>query len=210
MTTTFISMLDDVMPDLNGCSTDMATNALRNTCIELYQKSWIKTLSVSPITVVAGTAAYALTPPTNMQIVGIKEVYFNGTSLNAIAGTEATNASHDWNTDVGEVNGYMFLDGSTLRLYRSPTVNGVLNVVMALAPTRSSTEIDTYVYDLYSEAIAAGAKARLMAIPHKPYSDAGTGITYRAQFAAAVKDARWRAYKASTHAGIQVQLRNRV
>ena len=209
MTTTFISMLDDVMPDLNGCSTDMAINALRNTCIELYQKSWIKTATLTPIAVVAGTSSYAITPPTNTRVVGIKEVYFNGTALAPIAGTEATNASHDWTADSGEVAGYMFLDGGTLRLYRIPTIAGVLSATVITVPTKTATEIDTFIYDQYSEAIAAGAKARIMSIPHKPYSDAGTALTYRMQFAAAVKDARWRAYKAGTSSEIQVQLRTR-
>jgi hypothetical protein len=209
MTKAFTAMLDDVLPELNGCSPEMATNALRNTCIELYKKSWIKTTELAAITVVPGTNTYTLTAPTNTQIVGIKEAYIGTKKINPIASTETTNTDHYWVTDSGDVSGYFFENGNTIHLYRNPINADTLHVIVALAPTTSATDIDQNIYDLYSEGICAGAKARLMSIPHKPYSDAGTSITYRAQFADVIRDAKWRAYKASTPSQVRTKFRTR-
>jgi hypothetical protein len=209
MTKAFTAMLDDVLPELNGCSPEMATNALRNACIELYKKSWTKVTELTAITVVPGTSSYTLTAPANTQIIGIKEAYIGSKKLTPIAATETTSADHYWVTDSGDVSGYFFEAGNTIHLYRNPATADTLHVIVALAPTTTATDIDQHIYDLYSEGICAGAKARLMSIPHKPYSDAGTAITYRALFAEAVRDAKWRAYKASTSSQIRTKFRTR-
>jgi hypothetical protein len=205
--TAFTAMLDDVMPELNGCSKELAINALLNAAIELYKKSWILSVDITPITVVPGTSVYVIPAIANKQIIGVRELYVGASKIDPIAGTITSNADHLWKTDVGGVVGYQIENGSSIRLYKVPQVADVINATIVVAPSKSATDIDTFIYDMYSEALAAGAKARLMTIPHKPFTDAGTAMTYRAQFAEAIRDAKWKAYKASTNAGMQVQLK---
>jgi hypothetical protein len=43
-----------------------------------------------------------------------------------------------------------------------------------------------------------------MLIPSKPYTDPSTSREYRAQFSAAITDAKWRAHKSLTNAQLQM------
>jgi hypothetical protein len=79
-------------------------------------------------------------------------------------------------------------------------------MTVALAPTRKSTGIETFIYDLYSEGIAAGAKARLMAMPSKPFTDLNASMMYRAQFSAVISDAKWRTKKSLASSNLMVSL----
>ena len=209
MTIAFASMLDDVLPDVAGCSTALATNAIRNTVIELYKKTQIKTTNASPITVIPTVSVYALQVAANLQIVGVKNVYLDGNKLNPVTNLDLQNSSVLVGNLAGDVLGYQVDNGSSIHLYRNPKKTGILDVLVAVAPNTQAVEMDSDIYYLYSEAIAAGAKARLMSIPKKPFSDSATAMMYRQQFSEAVRDAHWRALKGNTLSEIKVQFRTR-
>lgn len=200
--TKYEDMLDDVIPEVPGCSVDVAINALRNACMELFQKSWIYTQNQDPITTEVGTAEYDMDSFTNQRIVGVVSAYLGDTPLIPLAEEMLNATNRHWATETGFVEGYMMTDSNLVRLYRIPEVTGTLNMKVALAPNKKSTGIETFVYDLYSEGIAAGAKARLMTIPKKPFTDLNTSLMYRAQFAATVSDARWRARQSLTSSNL--------
>ena len=202
--TKYEDMLDDVIPELMGCSVELAINALRNTCIELFQKSWIYTQQMDTVPVVADVAEYDLDSFSGQRIVGVVSAWFDGNRIAPLS-TEMLNKNRlRWEADKGNVEGYIIKESNLIQLYRIPDRSGDLVVTVALAPTTKSTGIETFVYDFYSEAIAAGAKARLMAIPSKPFSNINASMMYRAQFAAAVTDAKWKAKLALTSSNLTV------
>lgn len=202
--TLYTSMLDDVMPDVMGCSVDLAVNALRNAAIELHQKSWIYTQAQDPINVIAGTAEYDLDSFTNYRVVGVTSAYIDEHPITPLALETLARTRRHWELEAGYVEGYLLTDSNVVRLYRIPQAAAVLRMTLALAPTKASTGIETFIYDLYSEGIAAGAKARLMAIPSKPFSNTGASALYRAEFSAVLTDAKWRAKKSLTSANLMV------
>lgn len=202
--TKYEDMLDDVIPELMGCSVELAINALRNTCIELFQKSWIYTQQMDTIPVLTSVPEYDLDSFSGYRVVGVVSAWFNGVRVGPLA-TETLNKNYlRWEADAGTVEGYIIKESNLIRLYRIPEQDGVLDLTVALAPTTKSTGIETFVYDFYSEAIAAGAKARLMAIPSKPFSNINASMMYRAQFAAAITDAKWKAKLALTNSTLTV------
>jgi hypothetical protein len=199
----FTDMLNDVLPDVPGCPNDLAINALRNAAIELYTKSWINKQDCDPQQTVIGQAEYDIDTFTGFKTVGIVSVYFKDAQLVPVGQTSLNRSNLRWQDDSGTPTNYISYDYTTVRLYRIPDSVGDLNMTIALTPTKTSTGIDNYVYDLYSEQLAAGAKARLMLIPSKPFTDPNTSREYRAQFSAAITDARWRGYKSLTNAQLQ-------
>ena len=202
--TKYEDMLDDVLPELMGCSVELAVNALRNTCIELFQKSWIYTQQMDTIPVLTSVPEYDLDSFSGYRVVGVVSAWINGLRVNPLA-TEMLNKNYlKWESATGGVEGYIIKESNLIRLYRIPERDGVLDLTVALAPTTKSTGIETFVYDFYSEAIAAGAKARLMAIPSKPFSNINASMMYRAQFAAAITDAKWKAKLALTNSTLTV------
>jgi hypothetical protein len=200
----FEDMLNDVLPDVPGCATDLAVNALRNAAIELCTKSWIYTQPSDPQDTVKDQAEYDLDTFNGYKTIGIVSAYFDDAKLIPIGGTSLNRSNLHWADDVGTPTNYYSLDYTTVRLYRIPDVVGTLNTTVALTPTKTSSGIENYIYDLYSEALAAGAKARLMLIPSKPFTDPNTSREYRLQFSAAITDAKWRAHKSLTNAQLQM------
>lgn len=209
MTIAFNAMLDDVLPDLSGCSTALAINAIRNTVIEFYKKTQIKTANITPVTLIPGVNSYALGVSSSLQIVAVKNIYLDSLLLSPISEVALDATYQDIQAQTGKVIGYQLEFGNTIHVYRNPTQTGTLNGKVAVAPNTSAVEMDLDLYYLYSEAIAAGAKARVMSIPKKPYSDSGTAMMYRQEFSAAIRDAKWRAIKGSTLAEVKVQFRTR-
>lgn len=200
----FEDMLNDVIPDVPGCTNELAINALRNAAIELYTKSWIYTQQCDPQDTVIGQAEYDLDTFNGYKTVGIVSVAFNDAALTPAGVTSLNRSNLYWQDDTGTPTNYLSNDYTTVRLYRIPDLVGTLNATVALTPAKNATGIENFLYDLYSESLAAGAKARLMLIPSKPYSDPNTSREYRAQFAAAITDAKWRAYKSLTNAQLQM------
>lgn len=200
----FEDMLNDVLPDVPGCTNEMAINALRNAAIELCTKSWIYTQPCDAQSTVIGQAEYDLDTFNGYKIVGIVSAAFNDAAILPAGVTSLNRSNLYWQDDTGTPTNYFTNDYTTLRLYRIPDLVGTLNVTVALTPTKTATGVENFIYDLYSEQLAAGAKARLMLIPSKPFTDLNTSREYRAQFAAAITDAKWRAHKSLTNAQLQM------
>lgn len=199
----FEDMLNDVMPDVPGCSEDMAINALRNACIELLTKSWIYTQPSDPQQTVIGQAEYDLDTYTGYRNIGIVSAYFDDFALQPAGVTMLNRSNLRWQDDKAKPTHYFSNDYTTIRLYKIPDSVGTLNVSIALTLAKNASGVENFIYDLYSEQIASGAKARLMLIPGKSYTEPNASREYRAQFAAAITDAKWRAHKSLTTAQIQ-------
>lgn len=199
----FEDMLNDVIPEVPGCTNEMAINALRNASIELYTKSWIYIQSCDEQNTVINQAEYDIDTFGGYKVIGIVSVQYKDAALIPVGITSLNRSNLRWQDDVGTPTNYLSNDYTTVRLYRIPDAVGALNITVALTPTKTSTGIDNFVYDLYSEQLAAGAKARLMLIPSKPFTDPNTSREYRAQFSSAITDAKWRAHKSLTNAQLQ-------
>lgn len=196
-------MLDYVMPEVSGCSTELAVNALRLSCIEFYQKSWIKKALIDATTVV-GQSAYTITPPTGFEVCGVSAVFVDGRRLAKISNESLTFRTNNWRTDNGAISGFQVSETMQVVLLPTPETVQTIQVEVALRPSSTSTAIDTAVYTQWAEAITSGAKARLMAMPSRPYSSPEHSVAYRAQFHAAISEAKWAAIKGGTNANLTV------
>ena len=199
----FEDMLNDVLPEVPGCSNEIAINALRNAAIELYTKSWIVTQYCDPQNTVIGQAVYDLDTFNGQKIIGILSAKYKDQPLVPTSIRMLERSSTRWEDGQGTPSSYLSDDLATIRLYRIPDAVGELNIRVALTPAKNAIGVDNFVYDLYSEQLAAGAKARIMLMPQKPYSDPVTSREYRAQFAAAITDAKWRANASLTSSQLQ-------
>src|SRR5438270_592569 len=69
----------------------------------------------------------------------------------------------------------------------------------------ASTGFPDWIFSRYLDALAAGAKARLMLMQAKPWSNAGQAADYRSQFDAEVANARAEATTALTRAATRTR-----
>jgi hypothetical protein len=140
-------------------------------------------------------------------VISVDRVKFNGFKLSATSEADMDRLVPGWSEDAGDPTHYL-LDGlTTIVLYRKPdkmTVNG-LEVRLVLMLTDSATEIDDDFYDLYHDAITAGAKSRLLAIPQKPWTNLTLSSYFRDQFDQEMAMAKVRAEKGNVKRSLRVQ-----
>ncbi len=75
----------------------------------------------------------------------------------------------------------------------------------ALAPTQDSTEIDSEIYEQWAEAIAWGARARLLAQPRQDYTDKAGAIEAAKMFNYHISRARIQMNKGLTRASTRTE-----
>ncbi len=85
------------------------------------------------------------------------------------------------------------------------TQPGALYLRTALAPTQDSTEIDSEIYEQWADAIAWGARARLLAQPRQDYTDKAGAIEAAKMFNYHINRARIQMNKGLTRASTRTE-----
>lgn len=164
-----------VGPMMLDCPIPIASQGILWAAIEFCEKTraWS---NQQKRTVSAGTQHIALTPEDDGSIIYIDDVRWNGDALHPVTRHE----SQDIDNTVPY--GYYRPNPETLSLAPAANAQGTLTLTMFLAPLRNATSIPRMLYDLYWDAIEAGALWRLMKVPNRPWTDMNQAIFYQGQF----------------------------
>jgi hypothetical protein len=150
---------------------------------------------------------YAITLPTGYAMAKCLFAWLNDSPIDPMSpddvDTEFNNTSFgwvgvNWRTDVRLPSRFYMQDDGTVNLLLPPEAGGNLRLQCALKPTRASTSFPTLLYERYIETIAHGAKARIMLIPKKPYSDKELGAWHNEKFNSLVAEAKIRVARGNT------------
>lgn len=204
MSTNYTAFLDFLMPEVPGCSTEMALQSLSNAIIEFCQDTRCFTYEPAAIDIVANQRDYTLTPSSGNNIVDCLYAAVNGDPIfpatddmldiafppstgNNTTGTG--NGNDNWRlitTTDDPPAYYQFTDlgRGTIRLIKTPSVSytGGLTVKVALTPLRATRVIPDTIYENHVDDILHGAKAILYAMPRKPWSDPVRAQSEQQQF----------------------------
>lgn len=155
---------------------------------------------------------YPLTLPTGTALAKGLKAWLNDNPIDPISPDDLDNEFNNtsfgwvgvnWRTDVNLPSRWFTSDDNRAFLELAPATAGNLRILAALKPTRASTSFPDWIYERYIETIAHGAKARIMTVPKKPYSDPVTGAWNREQFNLLVGEARIRTARGSTRAPLR-------
>ena len=156
---------------------------------------------------------YPLTLPANTAVAKGMNAWLNDNWLSPMspddADTEFNNTEFgwvgvNWRTDVNLPTRWSIDSGDTnVRLTLAPNAAGNLRIEAALKPTRASTTFPTWIFERYIEAIAHGAKGKIMTIPKKPYSDKDTAKYHMDMFNGLIGEARIRMARGTTRAALR-------
>lgn len=183
----YVDMIDAVLARCKGCPTAEAVDAMRNTCMEFCTDTYW--LTTGNQIVVDGTQVELTDLET--QVVDVIEAriadetilvtYLNDPAIADLA--------------IGEY-ALQFTDPNNGVLTPAATVDApvTIDLLLAIAPGPSSTEVTDLLWQRWSEALKSGALARLMAEPGTAWWNPDTATYHRALFA----DAK---AKASAQAG---------
>lgn len=191
-TTKYTDLFNEVLPELPGVGQDLAANAIRNAIIEFCFGSWCWRYFMDPMPVLANLNTYELDPPPGAEVAQTLLVKVDGKELEPTNEDDLTALFPRWQTETGTPRRYLTDDPSQIILAPVPDTkipNGLV-VTVALQPTRTSTTFPTWIWSRYFDALAAGAKARLMAMPGKPWTSPQLFQLYRGQFEAAMAGAK--------------------
>lgn len=209
----FSEFLSGILVDVPGCPDFAIEREVRNAAIQLCRRSLCWRQKLDPITVLANVGSYTLDKPTSgTRIIKIYDVVLSTPSIDpAIAQpdvrllqsktVQALDAANPtWRQSQAQALAASYLSISPTLFYTQdtpdaillagvPVMNGTLDVLASVAPTITATGMDAWVAEQHYEAIIHGAKARLMAIPQKPWTDFNAAAWHTTEFDTAISGA---------------------
>ena len=184
---------NETVPDLPGCPLVMLSHAIRNAAILFCEQSRAWRYAHPDIAVMADQDEYPYDPPAETSVHEVCYAEFNDQEISWQTNEPRENV-WNWRHQTGTPM-YILGGPTTFSLIPKPNLEGTLKLVVVLKPSYNATGIDDDIFNEYHEAIAHGAKARLMLSPRKPYTNAELSAYHMQQFtilagAASVRVAR--------------------
>lgn len=191
-TVALTQFFDEVLPDLPGCPEEFALNAIRNAAILFCDRTKVHRIDLDPILLLANVPQVDFILPASAPQTRVVQV------LQAQYGEDPLdfkdpdwldkNLDPNWRTTTGEP---LFITQDSEESFRPvpfPAADATLALTLyvAVKPTADATLIDARLWREHKEAIAAGAKARLMMSPKKPYTNAALASVYSEAFESAI------------------------
>lgn len=191
----------DILAEAEGCSTILATNVARLSAIEFCRKTGCYQAPLSA-SVSVGVAVITPVPPTGTVIADVRQVWHDGRRLAPATMDQLDEAlAEGWRTVQAEkADWYTRPDATRIRIVYAPSKTGTLECDVTLAPTIAATSLDDAVIEENFEAIAAGAKYRLLSMQGKPWFNAALAAKYLTDFNRAIGTVSARMYRSRTGA----------
>lgn len=154
--------------------------AIRDTARDFCKRTRYLRTQLDAIDVVADTATYDLTLPTDTALVDIIAVTYDGSELTPKTIEQLRRDDADWETATGSPNYYFRSGVSSIQLVGIPQADnaGSLVVRVALMPTFAAATIDDVLVEDHHEELVNGALFRLLRIPNKGWTDRGMSDYY--------------------------------
>jgi hypothetical protein len=173
-----------VLPEVQGCSDPLAEQAIRDAVVEFCQRSRVWVHFADNQDVVAGQAAYDIEPPTGAMLVEVKNVKYNGKTIEPMPVDELDSTMPGWKTLTGTPSAYTQINDDEFLLALVPDVSiaSGLEITLVVAPSRSSQSFPDWINNRYQDAIMASAKSRLMLKQGTNWYNPQQGLAYKQDF----------------------------
>ena len=206
-----------IIPHAPGVSVVTAALAVRYAASEFCRatKCWRQRVSVTTVT--NGFNILTLAGIDDAMVVEIEKASFNGRTIDPMP------FEHLSLSDIDNDSGYPLYisEENGTKTMLVPFGAGTLDAYLVLAPTQGPTfaasgatstqdeqnKVPDILFSEHAEAIAAGALARILAVPGREYSSPDSAIYFRNVFEAAMADAKVDAFKTKSRARIRTKSR---
>lgn len=176
---------DEILAQVPGCPLALADWAIRDAAIEFCERSHAHVVDLTAISSVADTADYALTAPSNTEIIEVLAVAYDGAEIEPIGPLEVIRRyGEDW-ADLARIpERYMTQYATSLKLIPMPAdaVTDGIVVTVALKPSAAATSVADAIATPYKRTIAKGARKTLWLMPKKPWTSLERGAKEEAAF----------------------------
>lgn len=192
-TTTYESFFPEVLPYVHDVPEFVALNAIRNACIEFCEKSDYLVTTLDPIPLIANISTYDLDLPTGTQLARIISAWVGNLPITFKSAEDLQRIYPlDWRQMGGRPQ-YLTQENPNEIIvvpFCDYSLPDGIKMIVAVKPTRSSTTIDSLVYERWAEHIGFGARARLYDTPNQPYHDPQQAMKFRTWFESAIGEAK--------------------
>lgn len=204
MAKTWAKFYDEVLPEVQGCPQALANYAIAKAAISFCEKSRIYRLDHTPINVVAGTSSYDWAPGTSLVVVRAEKVWYNAKPLEAKSSKELDAIYDNWPAESGTPLYFLQERADKLILVPNPAaaLTAGLTAKVSVTPANDAVDIIDWIWQEYVEEIGRGAKAMLMNMDSKPWSNPAKAAKYDAEFEADIGKANLRAERGFTRATV--------
>jgi hypothetical protein len=193
-----------VQPHVSGCPLPVIDDAILDAVIDFCNRSRAYRFTPAEITVVASTANYTVSGlPTGTEIAWLLAAEYDDLPIDT---PDTGSIPQSWATEEGEVTAAVMYSATQIGLRKVPDEAQTLNVRLALRPSLAATTFPDEFNALYREQIAAGALARLYAMPKQPWSAPELVADCRNQFDDCILAAEFRADRGSAAAPARTTL----
>jgi len=190
-----------VLVDVIGCPNPLVDNALRIAAREFCETTKAVREWCDPVTTAGTETPFDFDLSTGQELVKVIKAIVNDVGYEVISYKDLPN---DWQaaTPVDIGNKVVQLDQETYRVFPAPIAGDVIALQVATKPTATATTVADDLVNRFADAIAAGAKARLMLIAGQTWSNPALAGVFRNQFDAAMRSAANEDYRQrSQHRG---------
>jgi hypothetical protein len=174
--------------ELYGAPTDLVQRELANASVEFYRTTGAWQIEQGPQIIDSTTTEFELDLPANTSLNVLMAARIGNRPLgNATRGQRYSSALSGNIPSVYYIN-----SGGRVSVAPQPVApfSDFISFLFCVTPKRTITAIPDELLDDHYDAIASGAKARLMMLPGQLWTNATLAVDYRKQFAAKMGDAR--------------------
>ncbi len=196
-----------VLADVQAASTLAAEQKLLEAAREFYRFTLAWRAPVEPFLSAAGVSDYDVVDTRHTEVVKILSAFYGADELAAVDSTDVVRFEAQEHEARGRPQIITF-DGAYARILPAPERTGAeVRIEAVFRPSLRAAGLPAEQYERHIEAIADGAKARLLAAHGQPYSDAGMAGLYEAKFRAAALTAQYAASRGYGRARSRVPAR---
>lgn len=170
---------DSLLPDVPGCTPAMANVALRHASREFCERTLAWSVWLDPQGTNAVSPEYDFEIDQTQEVVKLLAATLDGIPVTVLS---VNDLPANWRERPCGARGVFTEDRRAFTVLPQPAAGLKLRTRVALKPSMTSAGVEEAFFAQFVEDICAGAKARLMASPKKPYSDPTLSGMHRGTF----------------------------
>lgn len=182
-----------IQPDITSCPNGLVRNALVMSAIEFCKGSLAWNELQDPIVLVDSVNRYDIDIPNGAQLVGLINLWGPSRELTPKTLNEITQVLPNWQTAQGNTP-IVYTQPSPTEVMVFPipinSLGASLTPRAAYAPLPTASTLPDILLSRYVDAVAAGAKARLMRMSKQPWSDPASAAAFHQDFLTEIDKAR--------------------
>lgn len=184
-----------IASEVAECPIQQIHNAIIGAAIEFCERSEAWNAVLDPITLRDGVAGYELDFPNGARALRAMDVWDAYGQIEMATLERIAAILPDWQVATSTRPNWFnsAIEAGVLTLYPTPADPAGGHQVWvraAFAPTRDATQLDDVFAQRYFDGICHGAKARLMRMPRRAWTDLPMAAAYQAMFSEAWSNAR--------------------